>query len=122
MTAVFSAGAGGRAPGQAAELGADGGGRGRPEVTGPAAEQGVVVDEELPVGENRVAHEEERHRRLERTEARVVQGGPLVAVVEEPEEDPVLLVGLLRELLQDGVEERSCALGPEIGNATMIVL
>jgi hypothetical protein len=37
--------------------------------------------------EHRVPHEEERHRRLERPEARVLDGGPFVAVVEGAEDD-----------------------------------
>jgi hypothetical protein len=103
------------APGQAAELLREGGGPGRSEAASPAVEQGVVVHEELPVAEHRVPHEEERDRRLERPEARVVDGCPFVAVVEGAEDDPVFLVRRLREPPEDVGEERSGTLGREIG-------
>jgi hypothetical protein len=110
------------APGQAAEFLSEGGRRGRPEATGPAVEQLRVVHEELPIAEHRVPHEEERHRRLEWQEARVVDGRPAVAFVEGPEDDPVLFVGGAGELSENVLEEICSTLRREMVKTTIMVL
>ena len=70
----------------------------------PQIEPLLVVQEELPVAGDSMPHEQERHGRLEWSEARVVDRSPLVAFVVRPEQDSVLDVRRNCKMLQDVVE------------------
>src|SRR5262245_10061265 len=79
-----------RAPRQAAQLLGQSQGRGLSVAMRPAAQPLVAVQEELPVADDRVPHEQEGHGRLEGPEAAVVDGGAFVAFVEPANDQSVL--------------------------------
>src|SRR5919199_2154150 len=61
-----------------------------PESTRPEGQPVLLVQEELPVADHPVPHEQERHGRLKGSKALVVDRSRPIAVVERPEHDSVL--------------------------------
>ena len=78
-----------RAPWQAAQFLGERPGSGLAIAMRPTVEPLLVVQEELPVADDSMPHEQKRHGRLEWSEARVIDGSPLVAFVERPEQDSI---------------------------------
>ena len=60
-------------------------------------------------------HEQKRHRRLEWSEARVVERSPLVAFVVRPEQDSVFRIRGKCELVEDVVEDGVGTIGRHVG-------
>src|SRR4051794_8296844 len=78
------------------------------------AEPVLLVQEELPVADDPMPHEDKRDGRSERPEVGVVDRRTLMTLVKRPEHDPVLLVRWNGDLLQDPVEQTSGAAGGEV--------
>src|SRR6478609_5836135 len=88
------------APRQVAQLLSECPGSGLSIAMRPATKPGVIVEEELPVADDAVPHEQKRHRRLEWSEARFVERSSRVALVIGPEEDSVFDVRRNGKLLE----------------------
>jgi hypothetical protein len=56
---------------------------------GPTVEPVIVVQEEFPVADDSLPHEQKRHGRLEWSEAGVVDRSTLVALLERPAQDSI---------------------------------
>ena len=67
----------------------------------PTVEPVLVVQEELPVADDSMPHEQKRHGRLEWSKARVVYRSILVAFVERPEQDSVFYIRRNCKMLED---------------------
>src|SRR6476661_7102796 len=93
------------APRQVAQLLSECPGSGLSIAMRPATKPGVIVEEELPVADDAVPHEQKRHGRLEWSEARVVERSSLVALVIGPVEDSVFDVRRNGKLLEDAVDD-----------------
>src|SRR5215468_10314465 len=86
----------------------------RPRATRPQAEPVLLVEEELPVADHAGPHEQKRHRRLERFEARVVDRSSLIAFVERPEQDSVFRIRRHRNLPQHVFEDAVSTTGRQV--------
>ena len=81
----------------------------------PQVEPVLVVQEELPVADDRLPHQQNRHGRGEWPKARVVDRGPLVAFVEPSHHESIIGIRRNGEMLEDLVEELSCTIRRQIG-------
>src|ERR1700752_682382 len=81
----------------------------------PTVEPLLVVQEELPVADDSMPHEQKRHGRLEWSEARVVDRSILVAFVERPEQDSVFHIRRNCKMLEDLAKEASGTISGQIG-------
>src|SRR5262245_58684387 len=81
----------------------------------PTIEPLIVVQEKLTVADDTLSHKHEQCARLEQPEARFVDRSSLIAFVERPEQDSILLVGWNRKLLLDVVKENPCTVSRQIG-------
>src|SRR5215204_6091176 len=66
--------------------------RGLRILQSPQVEQVLVIQEELPVADDPMPHEQKRHWRSKRSEARLVDRSRLMAFVERPEHDSVFRI------------------------------
>jgi hypothetical protein len=71
----------------------------------PKAEPVFVVQEELPVADDRTPHQQKRHGRCEWSKVWVVYRGPVVALVEGSHHQPIVHIGWNANLLQDAAKE-----------------
>src|SRR5262249_3389698 len=71
----------------------------------PTVEPVIVVQEKLPVAQDRVPDEQKRRGRHERSKASVVYRRPLVAFVEPSHHEPIVDIGPSCHLIQDLFEE-----------------
>src|SRR5690348_2208853 len=85
------------------------------EASRPKVDPLLVVQEELPVADDSVPHEQKRHRWLEWSEARVVDRGVLVAFVERSEQDSVVHVRPNCKLLEDVAEDSLRTISRQVG-------
>ena len=81
----------------------------------PTFEPVLVVQEELPVADDSMPHEQKRHGRLEWSEARVIDGSPLVAFVERPEQDSIFHIRRNCKLLEDVVKDALRTISWQVG-------
>src|SRR4029434_4802604 len=81
----------------------------------PPVEPVVVVQEELPVADDRMPHEQKRHGRRKWSKASIVYRCCLVALVEPSHHQPILHIGWNGKLLQGVVEETLCTIRRQIG-------
>src|SRR3712207_4136272 len=81
----------------------------------PTVEPVIVVQEELPVADDSMPHEQKRHGRLEWSEARVVYRSPLVAFVERPEQDSIFHIRRNCKLLEDVAKDALRTISRQVG-------
>jgi hypothetical protein len=80
----------------------------------PELEPRVIVQEELPVAGHCLPDQQERHRRCERQEARVVNRARLVAFVGPSHHESISHIGRNRKILQDVVKEVPCLIRGQV--------
>src|SRR5262245_3385828 len=85
------------------------------KATRPKLEPIFLVDEKLPVADDRESHEKKRHGRREWSKAGIVERGAVVRFVEPPQHQPSLLIGWNAPVAQNFGEEFLGAICRQIG-------